>query len=68
MDQKTYTLEEIREWCKKYDLEVGRYPESKYEGFSVYDYISTNGFPTDRIAEWEQELKDQKELDEHDRR
>lgn len=36
---QTYTLADIRRMCLEYDKKSGRYPESTYEGQSVYEFM-----------------------------
>ncbi len=39
MNNFILSLDQLKELCKKYDKENGNYPESEYEGYSMYEYI-----------------------------
>jgi len=33
------TLEKLEEWCKEYDVENGRYPETELQGLDVFEFL-----------------------------
>ena len=34
-----YSIEEIKKACELYDIENGDYPETEFEGFSVFEFL-----------------------------
>jgi hypothetical protein len=60
---KKITLEELKELCLQYDLNKDAWPESKYEGRSLYYFIAEQAFgekisaeAEDLIEQWDDEL------------
>jgi hypothetical protein len=39
MKNKVITLKKLLKLCKEYDFVKGKWPESVWEGMSVYEYI-----------------------------
>lgn len=62
---KLFTLEDIRKFCLEYDKYNKDYPESKYEGRSLYSFIDQkldtktyNKLEDYKCETWEKEMKD----------
>lgn len=55
-----YTIEQIKEFCMEYDKLVGTWPETVYQGCSVYNFIlakTTDNLDNfDMYSEWKKEL------------
>lgn len=58
-DENIFTLEEIKRFCIDYDLRYDIYPESKWEGMSIYEHIYHKLHPDLIFDEddWEEEIK-----------
>lgn len=51
----TMDLDELRRLCMQYDKKYGTYPESTFEGMSVYSFIYekvTGQKPTETVSKW----------------
>lgn len=55
----------LRELCLKYDKEKGSWPESKYQGFSVFAWIARKGTPAMSDEEIETWYENHYETDEY---
>lgn len=38
-DNEVITLDKLEQWCREYDMHEGCYPESKFEGASVFEFL-----------------------------